>query len=153
MVREDGQRLGMEETIRRTPGVPLKHVFLRAAAGLTEDDGRAEVVAEALDYLQLGFDSHYAATDGATDDDILVGDNAYAQAVETIAHLDEPRFVAVASRMIRDGAGSIAEGEEVTLELWTPHLAGLLDVISGEGQEESEARIREAAREMRVRDG
>ena len=143
----------MEETIRRTPGVPLKHVFLRAAAGLTEDDGRAEVVAEALDYLQLGFDSHYAATDGATDDDILVGDNAYAQAVETIAHLDEPRFVAVASRMIRDGAGSIAEGEEVTLELWTPHLAGLLDVISGEGQEESEARIREAAREMRVRDG
>ena len=141
----------MEETIRRTPGVPLKDVFLRAAAGL--DDGRAEVVAEALDYLQRGFDSHYAATDGATDDDILVGDNAYAQAVETIAHLDEPRFVAVASRMIRDGAGRIAEGEEVTLELWTPHLAGLLDVISGEGQGESETRIREAAREMRARDG
>ena len=127
----------------------LEEVFLRAAAGLPGDDGRGGVVAEALGHLQRGFDSHYAATDGATDDDILVGDNAYAWAVETIAHLDEPRFVAVASRMIRDGAGRIAEGGEVTLELWTPHLAGLLDVISGEGQEKSEARIREAAGEVR----
>jgi hypothetical protein len=139
----------MEETVRRTPEVSLKNVFSRAAAGL--DDGRAEVVAEALDWLQRGFDSHYAA--GATDDDILVGDNAYAQAVETIARLDEPRFVGVASRMIRDGAGLIAAGEGVTLELWTPHLAGLLDIISGEGQERSEARIREAAEKVRRRDG
>ena len=139
----------MEETVRRTPEVSLKNVFSRAAAGL--DDGRAEVVAEALDWLQRGFDSHYAA--GATDDDILVGDNAYAQAVETIARLDEPRFVGVASRMIRDGAGLIAAGEGVTLELWTPHLAGLLDIISGEGQERSEARIREAAERVRRRDG
>jgi hypothetical protein len=139
----------MEETVRRTPEVSLKDVFSRAAAGL--DDGRAEVVAEALDWLQRGFDSHYAA--GATDDDILVGDNAYAQAVETIARLDEPRFVGVASRMIRDGAGLIAAGEGVTLELWTPHLAGLLDIISGEGQERSEARIREAAEKVRRRDG
>ena len=142
----------MEETVRRTPGISLKEVFLRAAAGLPEDDGQGEVVAEALDYLQRGFDSHYASND-AVDDDILVGDNAYAWAVETIARLDEPRFVAVASRMIRDGAGRIAEGEEVTLELWTPHLAGLLDIISGEGQQKSEARIRRAARERRVRDG
>jgi thioesterase domain-containing protein len=139
----------MEETVRRTPEVSLKDVFSRAAAGL--DDGRAEVVAEALDWLQRGFDSHYAA--GATDDDLLVGDNAYAQAVETIARLDEPRFVGVASRMIRDGAGLIAAGKGVTLELWTPHLAGLLDIISGEGLQRSEARIREAAEKVRRRDG
>jgi thioesterase domain-containing protein len=139
----------MEETVRRTPEVSLKDVFSRAAAGL--DDGRAEVVAEALDWLQRGFDAHYAAV--ATDDDILVGDNAYAQAVETIARLDEPRFVGVASRMIRDGAGLIAAGKGVTLELWTPHLAGLLDIISGEGLERSEARIREAAEKVRRRDG
>jgi hypothetical protein len=141
----------MEETVRRTPGISLKEVFLRAAAGFAEDDGRAEVVAEALEYLQRGFDSHYAG--GATDDDVLVGDNAYAQAVETIARLDEPRFVAVASRMIRDGAGRIAAGEEVALDLWTPHLAGLLDIISGEGAQRSEARIREAAGEMGNPDG
>ena len=139
----------MEETVRRTPEVSLRDVFSRAAAGI--DDERAEVVAEALDWLQRGFDSHYAAD--ATDDDLLVGDNAYAQAVETIARLDEPRFVAVASRMIRDGAGRIAIGEDVTLELWTPHLAGLLDVISGEGARRSEARIREATGEMGNPDG
>ena len=65
--------------------------------------------------------------------------------METIACLDEPEFVAVASRMIRDGAGTIASGEKVTLELWTSHLAGLLNIISEEGQEKSEARIRGAA--------
>ena len=142
----------MEETVRRTPGISLREVFLRAAAGLPEDDGRGEVVAEALGYLQRGFDSHHA-TNNVMDEDILVGDNAYAWAVETIARLDEPRFVAVASRMIRDGAGRIAEGKDVTLELWTPHLAGLLDIISDEGQQRSEARIREAAGETRVRNG
>ena len=120
-----------------------------AASSLPGEDDRAGVVAEALDYLQRGFENHYAVSDGATDEGILVGDNAYAWAVETIACLDEPLFVAVASRMIRDGAGRIAAGEKVTLELWTPHLAGLLDVISGEGQERSEARIREAAEEAR----
>lgn len=139
----------MEETDRRTPDVSLREVFLAAAARLPGEDVRAEVVADALDYLQRGFENHYAVRDGATDEEILVGDNAYAWAVETIACLDEPRFVAVASRMIRDGAGRIAEGEGVSLELWTPHLAGLLDVISGEGQERSEARIREAAAEAR----
>ncbi len=136
---------------RRTPGASLRVVFLKAVAGLPEDDGRGEIVAEALDYLQRGFNSHYAATNGATDDNILVGDNAYAWAVETIAHLDEPRFVAVASRMIQDGAGRIASGEDVTLELWTPHLAGLLDIISGEGLENSEARIREATGKVQSR--
>ena len=120
-----------------------------AASRLLGEDDRAGVVAEALDYLQRGFENHYAVSDGATDEGILVGDNAYAWAVETIAYLDEPLFVAVASRMIQDGAGRIAAGERVTLELWTPHLAGLLDVISGEGQEGSEARIREAAEEAR----
>ena len=120
-----------------------------AASSLPGEDDRAGVVAEALDYLQRGFENHYAVSDGATDEGILVGDNAYAWAVETIACLDEPLFVAVASRMIRDGVGRIAAGERVTLELWTPHLAGLLDVISGEGQERSEARIREAAEEAR----
>ena len=152
MVREDGEPLDMEGTAPRTPVVSLKGVFLRAAAGIADDAGQAQVVAEALDFLQRGFDSHYAAATGATDDDILVGDNAYAHAVETIAHLDEPRFVAVASRMIRDGAGLIAAGEKVTLELWTPHLAGLLDIISGEGTQRSEARIREAADEVGSRD-
>jgi hypothetical protein len=136
------------ETARRTPEASLKEIFLVAASRLPGDD-RAGVVAEALDYLQRGFENHYAVSDGATDEGILVGDNAYAWAVETIACLDEPLFVAVASRMIRDGAGRIAAGERVTLELWTPHLAGLLDVISGEGQERSEARIREAAEEAR----
>ena len=139
----------MEETVRRTPDVSLRDVFIVAAAHLPGEDDRAEVVADALDYLQRGFENHYAVRDGATDEEILVGDNAYAWAVETIACLDEPRFVAVASRMIRDGAGRIAAGEWVTLELWTPHLAGLLNVISDEGQERSEARIREAAGEVR----
>jgi hypothetical protein len=140
----------VEETVRRTPDVSLREVFIVAAASLLGEDDRAEVVADALDYLQRGFENHYAVRDGATDEEILVGDNAYAWAVETIACLDEPRFVAVASRMIRDGAGRIAAGERVTLELWTPHLAGLLDVISGEGRERSEARIREAAEEVRT---
>ena len=143
----------MEETACRTPDLSLKDTFLRAARGLpVRDDERAEVVAEALGYLQRGFDAHYAGG-GAGDDDILVGDNAYALAVETIARLDEPRFVAVASRMIRDGAGRIAEGGAVTVEMWTPHLAGLLDIISQEGAERSEARIRTAARELRDRSG
>ena len=151
MVHKAGEPL---EMVQRTPEASLKEVFLQAVAGLPEDEGRGEIVAEALDYLQRGFDSHYAATNGASDDDILVGDNAYAWAVETIAHLDEPRFVAVASRMIQDGAGRIAAGEDVTLELWTPHLAGLLDIISGEGLESSEARIREAWGKVRSsRDG
>ena len=142
----------MEGTVRRTPDLSLKEVFLEAAADLPGQDTRAEVVAEALDYLQRGFENHYAAR-GATDEEILVGDNDYAWAVETIALLDEPRFVAVASRMIRDGAGRIAAGGGVTLELWTPHLAGLLDIISGEGQYRSEERIREAAGEARGQDG
>jgi hypothetical protein len=132
---------------RRTPEISLKEVFLRAAGGVAGEDERGEVVAEALGYLQQGFDSHYAAA--ATDDAILVGDSAYAWALETIARLDEPEFVAVASRIIRDGAGRIAAGDEVSLELWTPHLAGLLAIISGEGPERSEARIREAVVEAR----
>jgi len=138
----------MEEPSRRTPELSLKDTFLRAATGLPVQDDRAGVVAEALGYLQRGFDAHYAGG-GASDDDILVGDNAYALAVETIARLDEPRYVAVAGLMIRDGAGRIAEGGVVTVEMWTPHLAGLLDIISGEGAGRSEARIREAAGELR----
>jgi hypothetical protein len=138
----------VEETTRRTPEVSLKDTFLLAVAGLPGEDLRAGVVAEALWYLQRGFDAHYAEG-GATDDDVLVGDNAYALAVETIARLDEPRFVAVASRMIRDGAGRIAAGGAVTLEMWTPHLAGLLDIISEEGADRSETRIRNAAEELR----
>lgn len=134
-------------TARRTPEASLEETFLRAVAGLPEEDPSGRVVAEALGYLQQGFDAHYAGA-GASDDDILVGDNAYALSVETIARLDEPRFVAVASRMIRDGAGRIAAGERVTLETWTPHLAGLLDIISGEGAQRSEERIRRAARDL-----
>jgi hypothetical protein len=140
------------ETTRRTPDLSLRDTFLRAAAGLPGEDERAAVVGEALGHLQRGFDAHYAGG-GAGDDDILVGDNSYALAVETIARLDEPRFVAVASRMIRDGAGRIAEGGAVTVQMWTPHLAGLLDIISEEGAERSEARIRKAAEELRDQGG
>lgn len=141
----------VEPAIRRTPEVSLKEVFLRAVAGLREGDERGEVVAEALGYLQQGFDSHYVSHTGrgeASDDDILVGDNAYAWAVETIARLDEPEFVAVAGRMIRDGAGSISAGGRVTLETWTPHLADLLRIISGESVERSRERIRAAGGEI-----
>jgi hypothetical protein len=136
------------EKAHRTPDVSLEEVFLRAAAGLPgPEDHRGEVVAEALGYLQEGFGSHYA-TGAATDDAILVGDHAYAWAVETIARLDEPRFVGVASRMIRDGAGEISRGNAVSLELWTPHLAQLLGIISGESEERSEERIRAAIGEV-----
>jgi hypothetical protein len=137
----------VEQTAGRTPELSLEDTFLGAVAGLSENDARTGVVAEALGYLQQGFDAHYAGS-GATDDDVLVGDNAYALAVETIARLDEPRFVSVASRMIRDGAGRIAAGGAVSLQTWTPHLAGLLDIISEEGEERSEARIREAVEEL-----
>ena len=140
--------------VRRTPEVSLGDVFRRAAVDLPGDDpagveriSRASVVARALEHLQAGFDAHYAG-DGASDEDVLVGDNAYAWAVETIARLDEPRFVAVASRMIRDGSGRIAAGDGVTMDLWTPHLADLLDIISNEGPEESLKRISAARREV-----
>jgi hypothetical protein len=142
----------VEERASRTPEISLEDTFLMAVAGLPEEDVRAAVVAEALGHLQRGFDAHYAGG-GATDDDVLVGDNSYALAVETIARLDEPRFVAVASRMIRDGAGLIAAGGAVSLQTWIPHLAVLLDIISGEGEERSEARIEEAAEEVRRRSG
>jgi hypothetical protein len=141
-----------EKPTRRTPDLSLRDTFLGAAADLPREDERAAVVGEALGYLQRGFDAHYAGG-GASDDDILVGDNAYALAVETIARLDEPRFVAVASRMILDGAGRIAKGGAVTVETWTPHLAGLLDVISEEGAEASEARIRRAVEDLRDHGG
>jgi hypothetical protein len=137
----------MVETVRRTPGASLREIFLRAAATLPERDQRGEVVAEALGYLQEGFGAHYAGG-LATDDEILVGDYAYARAVETIATLDEPRFVGVASRMIRDGAGEISRGNIVSLVLWTPHLAQLLDIISGEGEGRSEVRVRRAVGEV-----
>ncbi len=140
------------ETTRRTPGVSLEKIFLRAVAGLpgtAGEDHRGEVVAQALGYLQEGFEAHYA-TGPATDDAILVGDHAYAWAVETIARLDEPRFVGVASSMIRDGAGEISRGDTVSLELWVPHLAQLLGIISGESEESSAARIRAAIGEVKV---
>jgi hypothetical protein len=140
----------MEETARRTPEVSLEDVFLRAASGLGYEDPRAGVVAAALGHLQRGFDAHYAGgRDGATDDGVLAGDESYALSVETIARLDEPRFVAVAARMIRDGAGRIASGGDVTAETWTPHLSLLLDVISGEGTERSLQRIKACVGELR----
>jgi hypothetical protein len=143
-----GRGTELMETIRRTPEVSLREVFSRAARDLPgPEDYRGGVVAEALGYLQEGFGAHYA-TGAATDDAILVGDHAYAWAVETIARLDEPRFVGVASRMIRDGAGEISRGGAVSLSLWTPHLAQLLSIISGESEERSEERIRAAIGEV-----
>ena len=140
----------MERTVRRTPEVSLERTFLRAAAGLGHEDARAGVVAAALGHLQRGFDAHYAGgPDRVTDVGVLVGDESYAHAVQTIARLDEPRFVAVAARMIRDGAGRIASGEAVTAETWTPHLAELLDVISDEGTDRSLERVRAAIGELR----
>jgi len=139
------------KTQRRTPEDSLKEVFLSAIAGLQGSSGkdlRGETVAEALGYLQEGFGAHYA-TGAATDDAILVGDHAYALAVETIARLDEPRFIEVASRMIRDGAGEISRGGVVSLSLWAPHLAQLLGIISGEDEERSEERVRAAIREVK----
>ncbi len=159
MVREgaggSGTELEAVETMRRTPEVSLKDVFLSAVRGLPGPAGRdqrGEVVAEALGYLQEGFGAHYAAG-VATDDAILVGDYAYALAVETIARLDEPRFVGVASRMIRDGAGEISRGGVVSISLWTPHLAQLLCIISGEDENRSEERIRNAIEEVRSAGG
>ncbi|MDP9425636.1 MAG: hypothetical protein M3P37_06255 [Actinomycetota bacterium] len=142
----DVARLG---TVRRTPEASLKTIFLQASGVLpkTEGDRRGEIVAEALGHLQEGFGSHYAAT-RATDDAILVGDTSYAWAVDTIARLDEPRFVGVASRMIRDGAGEISRGGAVTLELWTPHLAQLLGIISGEDEGRSKERLKAAMNEI-----
>jgi hypothetical protein len=145
----------MIEAMRRTPEVSLKEVFLIAVGGLAgtaEQDLRGEVVAEALGYLQEGFGAHYAVG-VATDDAILVGDYAYALAVETIARLDEPRFVGVASRMIRDGAGEISRGGAVSLSLWTPHLAQLLGIISGEDENCSEERIQTALEEVKSAGG
>jgi len=137
------------EIVRRTPEVSLKEVFLRAAKGLSDPkDYRGEIVAEALKYLQEGFGAHYA-TGGVTDDAILVGDSAYAWAVETIARLEEPGFVRVASRMIRDGAGQISRGYPVSIELWTSHLAQLLSIISGEDEDRSQERIRVAIGEAK----
>ena len=66
----------------------------------------------------------------------------------TIAQLDVRRFVGVASRMIRDGAGEISRGGVVSIELWTPHLAQLLGIISGEGEERSKERIENATDEV-----
>jgi hypothetical protein len=145
----------MVKTMRRTPEVSLKEVFLSAVGGLPGPvgrDQRGEIVANALGYLQEGFGAHYAAG-VATDDAILVGDYAYALAVETIARLDEPRFVGVASRMIRDGAGEISRGGAVSISLWTPHLAQLLGIISGEDENRSEERIRAAIEEVKSAGG
>ena len=145
----------MIEAMRRTPEVSLKEVFLIAVGGLAgtaEQDLRGEVVAEALGYLQEGFGAHYAAG-VATDDAILVGDYAYALAVETIARLDEPRFVGVASRMIRDGAGEISRGGAVSINHWTPHLAQLLGIISGEDEHRSEEHIWAAIEEVKSAGG
>jgi hypothetical protein len=136
------------EAVRRTPEASLREIFWRAAKDLpVPEDYRGKVVAEALGHLQEGFGAHHARG-AASDDEILVGDHAYARAVETIARLDEPRFIGVASRMIRDGAGEISRGGAVSAGFWTPHLAQLLGIISGESEERSQRRIRAAIEEV-----
>lgn len=131
---------------RRIPESSLKEVFLKASGDFPAEGERAGVVAEALDFLQCGFEAHYSGD--ASDEGILVGDNDYAWAVETIARLDEPRFVEVAGRMIRDGSGRIASGGVVDIAFWTPHLGELLSVISGEDVKPSEERVRSACRKV-----
>jgi hypothetical protein len=59
----------------------------------------------------------------------------------------------VASRMIRDGAGEISRGGVVSVSLWTPHLAQLLGIISGEGGNHSKERIRAAIEEVKSAGG
>lgn len=142
----------MEQTSRRTPEASIQAVFLQAAEGLPEKDARAGVVAESLGYLQKGFDAHYQVG-SAEDEEVLLGDSSYAWAIETIARLDEPAFVAVASRIIRDGTGQVSLGEAVTLESWMPHLAGLLQIISGEDAGSSKDRVYTAAEELRAGGG
>lgn len=143
MVREGGS--GLKPAVSRTPALPLGELFLRAAP--FAEDARVRVVAEALDYLQQGFDAHYASGP-ASDDDILLGDNAYAGAVEIVAGLNEPALVAAAARMIQDGAGEISAGRRVSIEVWVPHLAALLEILTEEGAEHSEERILRAVREL-----
>lgn len=140
----------METADARTPQTSLQDVFLRASAGVPDEEGHGEVVAESLSYLQQGFNTHYESENGAANDSILVGDNAYAWAVETIARLDEPGFVAVAAQMIRDGAGEISSGKDVSLDLWVPHLAKLLQIISEEDNETSRERVLRAVEEVAV---
>lgn len=140
----------METADARTPQTSLQDVFLQASAGVPDEEGHGEVVAESLSYLQQGFGAHYKSEAGAANDSILVGDNAYAWAVETIARLDEPEFVAVAAQMIRDGAGEISSGKDVSLDLWVPHLAKLLQIISEEDNETSRERVLRAVEEVAV---
>ena len=140
------------EATSRTPLVPIREVFRLAAEGASGDRKRSEAVAEALGYLQRGFDAHYAA-EVAGDEQILLGDGSYAWAIDTIARLDEPEFVAVASRLIRDGAGRISAGGVVGFGHWMPHLTGLLDILTGEGREASGERILEAAESLEPHDG
>ena len=140
----------METVNARTPQTSLQDVFLQAVSEVPDEEGYGEVVAESLSYLQRGFDAHYESENGAANDSILVGDNAYAWAVETIARLDEPEFVAVAAQMIRDGAGEISSGKHVSLDLWVPHLAKLLQIISSEDDETSKGRVLRAVEEVAV---
>lgn len=135
------------EAPRRTPEVRIQEVFRLAVEESSGDRARGNVVAESLGYLQRGFDSHYAA--GTSEDEqILLGDSSYAWAIDTIARLDEPEFVAVASRLIRDGAGRISSGGAVDLGLWEPHLAGLLNILTGEEGAEGGLRIRRAVESL-----
>jgi hypothetical protein len=55
--------------------------------------------------------------------------------------------------MIRDGAGEISRGGVVSVSLWTPHLAQLLGIISGEGGNRSKERIRAAIEEVKSAGG
>ena len=142
----------VEQTSRRTPEASIQAIFLQAAEGLPEKDTRAGVVAESLGFLQKGFDAHYQAGN-AEDEDILLGDSSYAWAIETIARLDEPAFVAVASRIIRDGTGQVSLGRAVALESWIPHLAGLLQIISGEDVGSSKDRVHTAVEELQAGEG
>jgi hypothetical protein len=50
--------------------------------------------------------------------------------------------------MIRDGAGEISRGGIVSITLWTPQLAQLLGIISGEDGERSKKRVEDAIGEV-----
>ena len=78
-----------------------------------------------------------------------IGMRGPAAWIELAVHGAVAIMCAVAGRMIRDGTGEILRVNAVSTELWIPHLAQLLSIISGEDEGRSEALISAAIGEVR----